>query len=130
MIILQTTLCLAAAAAVINLWLSMRIGQLRHAMKIDIGDGGNEAMIRRMRAQANFIENTPLFLVLVGLIEAAGKGGVWLAPVGALFMLGRVAHGIGMDGKHGWARMVGALTATLISPALAVVAVLVALGRM
>jgi hypothetical protein len=128
--ILQTTLCLAAAAAVINFWLGMRIGQLRHALKISVGDGGNEAVIRRMRAQANFIETTPLMLVLFGLVEAAGKGGLWLAPLGAVFMLGRVAHGIGMDGKLTWGRSVGTLSAYFAALGLAVVAVLIALGVM
>ena len=128
--ILQTTLCLAAAGTVINFWLGMRIGKLRQAMKINLGDGGNEMIMRRMRAQANFIENTPLMLILIGLVEASGKGGLWLAPLGALFMLGRVVHAIGMDGNLGWGRMVGTLTAYLGSIGLAVVAVLIALGVM
>ena len=128
--ILQTTLCLAAAATIINFWLGMRIGKLRHAHKVSVGDGGNEAIIRRMRAQANFIENTPLMLILIGVIEASGKGGLWLAPIGALFMLGRVLHAIGMDGNLTWGRMVGTLSAYLGSIGLAVVAVLIALQVM
>ena len=128
--LLQTTLCLAAAAAVINFWLGMRIGQLRTKFKVNVGDGGNEAILRRMRAQANFIENVPLVLILIGLIEAAGKAGAWLAPVGAIFMLGRVLHGLGMDGGSlKWGRMIGTLTAFLTQIGLAVVAVLIALGR-
>ena len=47
--ILQTTLCLAAAAALINFWLGFRIGQVRGATKISVGDGGNEQLLRRMR---------------------------------------------------------------------------------
>ena len=127
--ILQTTLCLAAAAALINFWLGFRIGQVRGATKISVGDGGNEQLLRRMRAQANFIETAPLMLILIGLVEASGKGGAWLAPVGAAFMLGRVLHGIGMDGKLMWGRMVGTLTAYLGALGLSVVAVLIALGR-
>ncbi len=128
--LLQTTLCLTAAAAVINFWLGMRIGQLRTRFKIGVGDGGNEAIVRRMRAHANFIENTPLALILIGLIEASGKAGVWLAPVGALFMIGRVLHGIGMDGGSlQIGRMIGTLLAFLIQIGLAVVAILIALGR-
>ncbi len=129
--LLQTTLCLAAAAAIINFWLSIRIGQLRHSLKISVGTGGNEQLERRMRAQLNFAENVPVILILVGLIEATGKAGVWLAPVGAVFMLGRVLHGLGMDGgKFGWGRMVGTLTANLATVGLSVVAVLIALGMM
>ena len=129
--ILQTTLSLAAAAAIINLWLGIRIGQLRHQHGVSIGDGGNEQLQRRMRAQLNFAEHVLVVLVLLGLIEATGKGGQWLAPVGAVYMLGRVAHALGMDGgslEKG--RMVGTLLNMLITLGLAVVAVLIALQVM
>ncbi len=130
--ILQTTLCLAAAAAVINLWLGMRCGKLRHAHNISHGDGGNPALMQRMRAHANFGENTPLALILLGLVEAAGKGGTWLAIIGGIFMLGRVAHGLGMDVSEGSSplRMFGTLSSMLILLILAVICVLIALGRM
>jgi uncharacterized membrane protein YecN with MAPEG domain len=129
--ILQTTLCLTAAAVIINIWLMIRIGQLRHSLKVSVGDGGEDAIIRRMRAQANFIENVPLTLLLFGLVEVAGKGGIWLAPLGAVFLLGRVAHGFGMDAtgfKAG--RSIGAMTSMLIQLALVVVALLIALGKL
>lgn len=128
--LLQTTLSLAAAAAIINFWIAMRCGRVRHAEKIIHGDGGSEALMRRMRAHANFIENTPLFLILVGLIEMTEKGGRWLAIVGALFMIGRVTHALGMD-KAGpnILRGYGAMSAMLLQIGLAVVAVLIALGR-
>ena len=98
--ILQTTLSLAAAAAIINLWLMMRIGRIRASEKIIHGDGGNAPLIRRMRAHANFVENVPLVLILIGVVEMSGKGGTWLAIVGAIFMLGRVAHVLGMDSAN------------------------------
>ena len=63
---LTTTLSLAAAALLINFWLSMRCGKLRMSEKILHGDGGNEALMRRMRAQSNFIENAPLVLIMIG----------------------------------------------------------------
>ncbi len=130
--ILQTTLCLAAAAALINFWLGMRCGKLRMAHKIGHGDGGNAALLQRMRAQSNFIENAPIALILIALIEMAGKGGTWLAVVGGIFMLGRVAHGLGMDVTEGSSplRMFGALSAMLINIGLAIVCVLIALGKM
>ena len=127
--ILQTTLALAAAAAIINLWLSIRIGRVRMAEKIIHGDGGNAQLLHRMRAQANFVENVPLALILIGVIEITGKGGQWLAIVGAIFMLGRVAHGIGMDDAGPTKpRTIGALITMLTLLGLAAVAVLIALG--
>jgi uncharacterized protein len=128
--LLQITLSLAAAAAIINFWLGMRIGRLRHQHKVSVGDGGHDLIQRRMRAQLNFAENVPMVLILIGLIEAAQKGGAWLAPVGAVFMIGRVLHGLGMDGdKLEWGRMVGTLVSMLTVFGLAIVAVLIALGK-
>ena len=127
--ILQTTLCLTAAALVINFWLSMRCGKVRSAEKISVGDGGNDLLARRMRAQLNFIEQTPITLIGIGLIEMAGKGGQWLAPLGALFLLGRVCHGIGMDGTFKAGRGIGMLTGMVLQLTLVVVAVGTALDK-
>ncbi len=127
--ILQTTLCLTAAALVINFWLSMRCGKVRAAEKISVGDGGNDLMARRMRAQLNFIEQTPITLIGIGLVEIAGKGGQWLAPLGAVFLLGRVCHGIGMDGNFKPGRGIGMLTGMVLQLTLVVVAVGTALGK-
>ena len=126
-ILLPTTLAMAAAAALVNIWLSMRIGRIRRAEKIGVGDGGHELLARRMRAQLNFAENTPWVLALVLTIELAGKGGQWLPVVAALYTVGRIAHGLGMDGgsfKTG--RMIGtaATLATQLGLALVAVAIL------
>jgi len=130
MITLPTTLSMAAAAALINIWLAMRCGRIRGKEGISIGTGGNELMERRMRAQLNFVENTPWVLALIALIELAGKGGQWLAIVGGLFMLGRIAHAFGMDGDaYPKGRMTGTLTTMLTQLGLSVVAVLVVLGK-
>lgn len=127
--ILQTTLSLAAAAALITIWHMMRIGRTRMEVKVMHGDGGNAVLIRRMRAQSNFIENTPIVLVLVAAIELTGKGGTWLAIVGAIFMLGRVVHAFGMDNAdQNMLRGVGTLIAMLTLLGLGVIAVLIALG--
>ncbi|MEQ1541910.1 MAG: MAPEG family protein [Novosphingobium sp.] len=130
-ILLPTTLCLAAAAALINFWLAIRCGQVRMKEKINIGTGGSDLMERRMRAQLNFAENTPWVLALIAAIELAGKGGGGLAIVGAVYMAARVAHGFGMDGgslEKG--RGIGVMVTMLTQLGLAVVAVLVATERM
>lgn len=128
--ILQTTLSLAAAAIIINLWLMVRIGRMRIGQGVLHGDGGNPLLLQRMRAQANFIEHAPLFLILTAAIELTGKGQTWLAVVGSLFMLARVAHGFGMDHtKSNALRAGGIIVTVLLEVGLAVVAVLIALGR-
>ena len=128
--LLPTTLCLTAAALVINFWLGLRCGKVRSAEKIGVGDGGNDLLMRRMRAQLNFIEQAPLTLLGVGLLELAGRGGVWLAPLGALFLIGRVAHGIGMDGTFKPGRAIGMLTGMVLQLVIVVVAVGASLGKL
>ncbi|MBO6768108.1 MAG: MAPEG family protein [Erythrobacter sp.] len=130
-IILPVTLTAAAAAAIINIWLSLRVGQMRQATKTVHGDDAGGPLTRRMRAQLNFVENTPFVLVLIAAIELSGRGNPWLAWVAGLYMLGRVAHGFGMDAETGTKpRMVGVLITMLALLGLAAVAVLIAMGVM
>lgn len=130
MTLLPVTLCAAAAAAIINLWLSIRVGQVRRTAKVSIGDDAGGPLTARMRAQLNFVENTAFVLILVAAIELSGRGGEWLAWVAGAYLLGRVAHGVGMDGGAlGAGRAVGTAITMLVQLGLAVVAVLVATGR-
>ena len=62
--VLTITLTIAGAAALLNLWLGMRVSQLRIRDKVAIGDGGNARIAARMRAHANFVEYVPTFLIL------------------------------------------------------------------
>jgi len=124
-LILPITLTVAGAAALINIWLMIRVGQVRTSEKISVGDGGNEKVIRRMRAHSNYVESAPFVLVLVGAIELASTTSpVWLWIVGGLYLLGRVAHGIGMDdGRFGKGRMIGTIVTMLVLLGLAIYAI-------
>ena len=129
--ILPVTLTAAASAAIINLWLTIRVGQMRQATKTAHGDDGGGPLTRRMRAQLNFVENTPFVLMLVAAIEISGRGNPWLTWVVGIYMLGRVAHGIGMDGESVTKlRMAGVMITMLTLLGLAVVATLIAMGVM
>lgn len=92
------TLVLAALAALLNLWLTLRVGQVRRRERVSVGDGGAEPVIRRMRAHANFAENAPVIVLLVLAIELAHGPSPWLWAATALFVLARTAHALGMDG--------------------------------
>jgi hypothetical protein len=124
--ILPIALTIAGAAALLNIWLARRVGQMRVAHKVSIGDGGNEALIARMRAQANFVEYTPFVLILIGLIELAEGSKLWLWIVGGVYILGRIAHGFGMDRRSGdplKLRTVGVIVTALILLGLALYAI-------
>lgn len=122
-LILPITLTAAAAAALINLWLSIRIGRVRTANKISMGDGGHDGLIAAMRAQANFVENTPFVLVLIAAIELAVGSAPWLWAVSGLFLIGRILHGLGMVGVFGRGRLIGTIITMLTLLGLAIVAV-------
>jgi uncharacterized membrane protein YecN with MAPEG domain len=127
--VLVATLSAAAAAAVINIWLSIRIGQLRTKLKISVGDGGNELLQRRMRAQLNFAENTPVVLVMLAAIEFARLGNPYLLYIGAIYSIGRVLHGLGMDGgSFGIGRTIGTLITMLTQLGLAIWGILIVSG--
>jgi uncharacterized protein len=114
MLSLPITLTIAAGAALVNIWLMMRCGKARTTAKVSIGDGGDDFLIRRMRAHSNFVESTPFVLILIAALEATGGSANWLWYVGIIFIFGRLAHGLGMDGgAFEKGRMVGVLITLL-----------------
>lgn len=97
MTLLPITLTIAGACGLLALWLAARVTQLRMRHNISLGDAGNDALLGRMRAHANFAEYAPLFLILLALLELAHGAVSWLWIAGAVFVLARVAHLLGMD---------------------------------
>ena len=93
----------------------------RVSFKIGLGDGGNAAMIRRMRAQANFVEYVPIALILIALMENATIGPHWLlVTLAAALVIARLWHAQGLISSAGTSpgRFVGsALTMVIISVA-------------
>jgi uncharacterized membrane protein YecN with MAPEG domain len=128
MILLPISLLTAAAVAILNLWLGWRIAELRQLHKVSVGDGGEETLLRRMRAQANFIEHAPFFLILLAGLELAGANRLVLALVALLFILARIAHGYGMDGGSltRW-RTYGIISSTIATMVLTIWAIVRAL---
>jgi uncharacterized membrane protein YecN with MAPEG domain len=117
MIVLPITLTIAAAAALLNIWIASRVGTLRRRHKILIGDGSNPLLTARMRAHGNFSEYVPLFVILLGLVELAEGSPAWLWGVGALFVLGRILHVFGMDHQTVNGLRTGGIALTLLCTA-------------
>lgn len=95
--ILPLSLTFAAICAIMNVWLSSRVGRVRMAEKVLHGDGGNALVMKRMRAHANFTEYAPFVLILFVLVELAFGPQMWLWGVIVVYTLGRIAHAFGME---------------------------------
>ena len=124
MVPLPISLLAAAAASLLNIWLGARVAAFRRDFKVSVGDGGQEPLLRRMRAQANFIEHAPFFLILLAGLELAGANELALAAAAILFVLARIAHGYGMDGGSlaRW-RTYGMIASTIATLALTIWAI-------
>jgi uncharacterized membrane protein YecN with MAPEG domain len=106
----------AALSAFLLVLLSARVIQGRIVFKVDIGDGGNEEMKRRIRVQANFIEYVPLALILMLLIQQAGFSAWIVHLMGVALILARVLHATGLGRFSGTSagRLIGAATTFVV----------------
>lgn len=123
--LLPVALTTTGAAALINLWLGVRVSRTRQAEQIWTGDGGNPRLIARMRAQLNFAEYVPVVLILIALIEFGAGSQLWLWGASALFLVGRILHPLGMDGWR-FGRQAGSISTLLVMLGLGLYAVFLA----
>ena len=72
----------------------------RWRYQVSLGDGGEKMLRRRIRAHGNFIENVPIALILLFLVEKQGLGTIWLHSAGGLLLLGRLLHVLGLAQKR------------------------------
>lgn len=125
--LLPITLTFAAACALLNMGLAMRCARIRISDKVMHGDAGNSLLARRMRAHANFIEYTPIVLILFALVELAAGASLWLWIGALVYIVARAAHAFGMDADKPtiW-RAGGALLTWGVMVAMAVAALTIA----
>ena len=95
--ILTVTPIYAALVALLFLVLSARVISYRRANMISLGDTGDKALLKRMRAQANCAEYAPLALFLMLVAELNGAPAFAVHLMGAALLAGRVLHAVGFS---------------------------------
>ena len=86
----------AALLALLFVVLSVRTLRLRRALRIPVGDAGDQLMLRTMRVHANFAEYTPYALLLIFMLELYG-GHHWLVHgLCICLVVGRISHAFGV----------------------------------
>jgi uncharacterized protein len=89
----MTTLLYASILVLFYVALSVHVIRGRRLHKIALGQADhNQDMTARIRAQGNFSEYTPIFLILLYLLESNGLHIYLLHALGVLFIMGRVSH--------------------------------------
>lgn len=81
--------------------LSYNVVSLRRSAKIGLGDGDNTDLFRRMRVQANLLENLLPFSILYVLAELNDNPTIFLHIVGIVFLVSRTLHAYGFNKTSG-----------------------------
>jgi uncharacterized membrane protein YecN with MAPEG domain len=93
---LPITSMTAALAAVALVVLSIGVSLYRKKVGVKIGFGEDVALMRRIRAQGNFIEYVPLALILLALAEYRQAPAAMLWTIAGLLIVGRGLHVAGI----------------------------------
>ena len=107
----------AAMLMIMQMILMAMVTKQRGASDVLIGDGGDGDMLQAMRVHGNFVENVPIFLIGLALIELLVGSNMWVLVMGSVFVLGRVLHAIGMSITTGLSipRFVGTVASLLVT---------------
>lgn len=84
------------------LMLALAANVVRWRMKaqVSLGDGGNKDLSAAIRCHGNATEYVPLVLVGMALLEMLGASNMAMHLYGGLFLLGRLAHPLGLSQKR------------------------------
>jgi uncharacterized protein len=93
---LPITSIIAGLFALASIPLSLQVSLRRAKLRVSLGEGNDEVLKRRIRAHGNFIENVPLALIAVGLLEIDGAPSVFIAVLAGVFVVSRALHAAGM----------------------------------
>jgi uncharacterized protein len=119
------TMLYAGLCAILVIFLAARVVQWRHRHRIGLGDGGDQELLKRVRAHANAVEYLPLALLLLGGMELNGFSPALIHGFGATLLVSRVAHAWGLSHQSGTSkgRFLGTLFTWLLMLAMALFAI-------
>jgi uncharacterized membrane protein YecN with MAPEG domain len=106
----------ASLLAGLYLVLSARVIGWRRSRRVELGDGEDPQLLRRMRVHANFAEYVPFTLLLMALAENMTPPRPLIHVVGILLVVGRAMHAYGLSQTpHILRYRVGGMVLTLLA---------------
>ena len=116
--ILPVSATVAAICAI--MLLITAIDTVRHRMRIGaaFGDKGDALLVSASRSHANLAEHAPIVVLMMAFLELGQASHTGLVAIGALFVVGRAAHIIGLyapvDTKPPLPRSIGVISTWLV----------------
>lgn len=98
---LNTTATFIGIFALIHIPFTVLVGYHRARTGIQFFDGGDDALLRKMRAHGNFTEQVPMALLAMAAAEVTGTAQWVLLLGGGSLLLGRCIHAYVVV-RHGW----------------------------
>ncbi|MEY4749596.1 MAG: hypothetical protein RIQ60_1810 [Pseudomonadota bacterium] len=86
------SLVFIAILALVQLPLTFLVIARRGAARVSLSDGGDETLLRRMRAHGNFTETVPITLLAMLAAEWSGAPSWLLWAGGTSLLVGRLLH--------------------------------------
>lgn len=86
------TLLITSLLIIIHLVLTAIVIREPRRSKVHIDSDGTSVLERAIRAQANFTEVTPIFLISLLILELVDSYLWWVSILGVAFILGRILH--------------------------------------
>ncbi len=111
----------AALLALLVVFLALRVVAVRRHAKVGLGIGSGGGLEQRVRVHGNAVENIPIALILLLLLELGGLGALWLHLLGASLLTARLLHAWGLSTRRGtsFGRFTGTLGTWLVIIAMA-----------
>lgn len=98
----KIALLFASLHALLMLALLVPVARHRHDWRIGLGTGGDDALERKVRVHGNFVENVPLALMMLALLELCGSPTAWLWSFGSALLVARLLHAAGLSRRSGY----------------------------
>jgi uncharacterized protein len=104
------TFLFAGLCALLHFFLTIAVIQRRAVTGVDLLDGGDTTLLRRIRAHGNFAETAPMAMLLLALLEVGGLQAKWLVLLGSAFIVARILHAMSLLSNNAtWSRRGGTI---------------------
>lgn len=102
---LVITALYAGVNVIFTAFLGIMVVRKRWTTRTSVGDGGQKDMTKALRAHGNNVENVPLGLLVIGLLEGLAAPIILIHLLGICLTLGRLAHARGLYQTLGPSKM-------------------------